>query len=68
MKLAIHYLNKVGFASDTQSFVSLFFFLLFSFIIYMIFRGNKREYIEYGNLPFEDDANYENINSQEKTQ
>jgi len=67
MKLAIHYLNKVGFASSTQSFVSLFFFLLFIFILYMIFKGNKKEYVEYGNLPFED-ANYENINSQEKTQ
>ncbi len=67
MKLAIHFLNEVGFASDTQSLVSLVFFLLFSFILYVIFRGNKREYVEYGNLPFED-ANLENINSQDKTQ
>ncbi len=67
MKLAIHYLNKVGFAPDSQSIVSLVFFLLFVFILYIIFKGNKKEYESYGELPL-DDANLDNINSQEKTQ
>lgn len=67
MKLAIHYLNKVGFAGDSQSIVSLVFFLLFIFILYIIFKGNKKEYEAYGDLPLED-ANSENFNSQEKTQ
>lgn len=67
MKLAIHYLNKVGFAGDSQSIVSLVFFLLFVFILYIIFKGNKREYESYGNMPF-DDANSQNFNSQDKTQ
>lgn len=67
MKLAIYYLNKVGFAGDLQSFVSLFFFLLFVFILYMIFRGNKKEYEEFGDMPFEDDS-INNVSSQNKTQ
>jgi len=67
MKLAIHYLNKVGFAGDLQSFVSLFFFLLFIFVIYVIFRGNKQEYKEYGELPF-DEGLVDNADSKNKTQ
>jgi len=67
MKLAIYYLNKVGFAGDLQSFVSLFFFLLFLFIVYMIFSGNKKEYKKYGDLPFEEE-NLDNYGSQNKTQ
>ncbi len=67
MKLAIHYLNKVGFAGDTQSIVSLVFFLLFTFILFIIIKGNKKEYESFGNLPL-DDANSDNFNSQEKTQ
>ncbi|RUA24623.1 MAG: hypothetical protein DSY76_07570 [Bacteroidetes bacterium] len=67
MKLAIHYLNKVGFAGDLQSFVSLFFFLLFVFIIYVIIRGGKKEYEEFGNLPFEEGV-VDNADSQNKTQ
>jgi cbb3-type cytochrome oxidase subunit 3 len=67
MKLAIYYLNKVGIAGDLQSFVSLFFFLLFAFIIYVIVRGNKKEYEEYGELPLHDGL-VENNNSQNNTQ
>ncbi len=67
MKLAIYYLNKVGIAGDLQSAVSLFFFLLFIFIIYVIIRGNKREYEEFGELPLQDEL-VENNNSQNKTQ
>ncbi len=67
MKLAIHYLNKVGFAGHSQSMVSLVFFLLFVFILYMIFKGNKKEYKDYGNLPLEDNDSTEKFNSQEKT-
>ncbi len=66
MKLAIHYLNKVGFAGDLQSWVSLVFFLMFIFILYVIFRGNKKEYEEYGDFPLEDGVT--NANSQNKTQ
>ena len=67
MKLAIYYLNKVGFAGDLQSFVSLFFFILFVFIIYVIFRGNKKEYEEFGSMPFEEGL-VDQANSQNKTQ
>jgi len=67
MKLAIYYLNKVGIAGNLQSAVSLFFFLLFVFIIYVIIRGNKREYEEYGELPLQDEF-VDNNNSQNKTQ
>jgi len=67
MKLAVYYLNKVGIAGDLQSLVSLFFFLLFVFIIYMIWKGNKKEYQEYGNLPL-DDNTMDSYNSQNKTQ
>ncbi len=67
MKLAIYYLNKVGFAGDLQSFVSLFFFLLFAFIMYVIIRGSKKEYKEYGDLPFEEGL-IDNADSQNKTQ
>ena len=67
MKLAIYYLNKVGIAGDLQSAVSLFFFLLFIFIIYVIIRGNKREYEEFGELPLQDGL-VENNDSQNKTQ
>ena len=67
MKLAIYYLNKVGIAGDLQSFVSLFFFLLFAFIIYVIIRGNKKEYEEFGELPLHDGL-IEDNNSQNKTQ
>jgi len=67
MKLAIYYLNKVGFAGDLQSFVSLFFFLLFIFIIYVIFRGNKKEYKNFGDMPFEEGL-VDNVDSQNKTQ
>ncbi|MCK5857509.1 MAG: CcoQ/FixQ family Cbb3-type cytochrome c oxidase assembly chaperone [Bacteroidales bacterium] len=67
MKLAIYYLNKVGFAGDLQSFVSLFFFLLFVFILYIIFTGNKKVYKAYGDLPFEDE-NFDNLGSQNKKQ
>jgi len=67
MKLAIYYLNKVGFAGDLQSFVSLFFFILFVFIIYVIFRGNKKTYKEFGDMPFEEGL-VDQANSQNKTQ
>ena len=67
MKLAIYYLNKVGFAGDLQSFVSLFFFLLFIFIIYVVFRGNKKEYKNFGDIPFEEGL-VDNVDSQNKTQ
>jgi len=66
MKLAIHYLNKVGFAGDLQSWVSLFFFLLFIFILYVILTGNKKEYEGYGDFPLEDGVT--DVNSQNKTQ
>jgi len=66
MKLAIYYLNKVGIAGDLQSFVSLFFFLLFVFIVYVIIRGNKKEYEEFGEQPLHDGLT-ENNNSQNKT-
>ena len=67
MKLAIHYLNKVGFAGDLQSLISLFFFLLFIFILYVILTGNKKEYKAYGNFPLED-GSLNNTNSLNKTQ
>ena len=57
MKLVIHYLNKVGIAADLQSGVFLFFFLLFLFIMYVIIKGNKQEYREYGNMPLKEDSN-----------
>jgi len=67
MKLAIYYLNKVGIAGDLQSFVSLFFFLLFIFILYIILRGNKKEYDSYGDFPLED-GSLDNTSSKNKTQ
>jgi len=67
MKLAIYYLNKVGIAGDLQSAVSLFFFLLFVFIMYIIFRGDKKEYEDFGELPLQDGLSEDN-NSQNKTQ
>jgi cbb3-type cytochrome oxidase subunit 3 len=67
MKLVVYYLNKVGIASELQSFVSLFFFLLFLFIIYVIVKGNKREYTAYGDFPLEDGTT-QNFDSQEKIQ
>ena len=67
MKLALHYLNKVEFAGDLQSLVSLFFFLLFIFILYVIITGNKKEYEAYGNLPIEE-TGLSNTNLLNKTQ
>ncbi len=66
MKLAVHYLNKVGIAGDLQSLVSLLFFLLFVFIIYVIIKGNKKEYASYGELPLEDGTISDNVDSNDK--
>lgn len=60
MKLALHYLKKVGIAPDLQSMVSLSFFLLFIFILYMIIKGNKKEYIGYGDMPLEGESSKSN--------
>ena len=68
MKLVVHYLNKVGIAGDLQSFVSLAFFLLFIFILYIVLKGNKKEYKAYGDFPMEDGTTTNELDSQNKTQ
>jgi cbb3-type cytochrome oxidase subunit 3 len=68
MKLIVQYLNKVGFAADLQSIVSLVFFLLFLFILYIILRGNNREYKSYGDFPLEEDTFSKNDDSPVKIQ
>jgi cbb3-type cytochrome oxidase subunit 3 len=66
MKLVGQFLREIGFAVHMQSMVSLAFFLIFLFILYIVIRSNSKEYKAYGNLPLEDDIISENINSQEK--
>mgnify|MGYP006995560380 CR=1 FL=1 len=66
MKLIVYYLNKVGLAADLQSMVSLVFFMLFLFILYIVIKGNRKEYDAYGEFPLEEDTIAEKIDSQEK--
>ncbi|MCK5846888.1 MAG: CcoQ/FixQ family Cbb3-type cytochrome c oxidase assembly chaperone [Bacteroidales bacterium] len=68
MKLAIHYIRDMAIAVDMQSIVSLLFFLFFIYVSYIIITGNKKEYKEYSNAPFEEGLTSDKFDSQDKSQ
>ncbi|RLD43774.1 MAG: hypothetical protein DRI86_09180 [Bacteroidetes bacterium] len=67
MKLAIHYIREMTIAVDSQSIVSLLFFLFFIYVSYIIITGNKKEYKEFGEFPFEDGLASNKFDSQDKS-
>ena len=67
MKLAIHYIRDMAIAIDMQSIVSLLFFLFFIFVSYIIITGNKKEYKEFADAPFEDGLVSNKFDSQDKS-
>lgn len=56
MKLAINYLNGIEWIGVTQSIVFVFFFSMFLFILYYVFRTKKSYYTPISEMPLDDDA------------
>ena len=67
MKLAIHYIREMAIAVDMQSIISLLFFVFFIFVSYIIITGNKKEYKQYSEFPFEDSLVSDKFDSQDKS-
>jgi cbb3-type cytochrome oxidase subunit 3 len=67
MKLAKHYLNQVAFADQLQSIAFVIFFILFLIILVWIITGEKKMYLDNGNMPLEDNDFVNNFENNNKT-
>ncbi len=56
MKLAINYLNGIDGIGITQSISFVFFFVIFLFVLYYVFKTKSTYYNPISKMPLDDDA------------
>lgn len=56
MKLAINYLNGIDGIGITQSISFVFFFAIFLFVLYYVFKTKNSYYNPISRMPLDDDA------------